>query len=307
MIQKKSLPAVCEGECQISLFQKKEIRKVFHEGEWWFCVKDVIESLVETTDGTRYVADLRRKDKGLDSRYSEITSTLIFQSAGGKQNTNFINIEGIFRIMQSVPTKRAEPFKKWLARVGYERIQEIHDPEIAIKRAMMIYRAKGYDDDWIEARITNTFNRKKLTDEWKKRGVIEKSGILTDAIHVETFGIKTGEHKNVKGLKNQALRDNMTPIELTLSTLGEQATSEITKAKDSKSFHENLEAAKSGGKIAGTARREIEDKTGNPVVSSKNYLTERQRRNVELDKIPDSFQETMQRLLNVPPPPKQQS
>lgn len=172
---------------------------------------------------------MRNRDEGLKEGWRQIVVTLPFQSASGIQDTNFISIEGIFRLMQSVPTKKAEPFKKWLAKVGFERLQEIQNPDLAIKRAVTLYRAKGYDDEWIEARIRNKASREVLTAEWDRRGMRKYIGLLTDAISIETFGITTKNHREMKGLKNQNLRDNMTPIELTLTTLGEQATSEIAK------------------------------------------------------------------------------
>jgi prophage antirepressor-like protein len=280
MSEPKQLDLPSEGECKIEAFQKRQVRKTHHEGEWWFSVKDVLEALVDTTDGTRYVADLRRKDPGLDAGYSEITRTLSFQSAGGKQNTTFINIEGIFRLMQSVPSTRAERFKRWLAKVGFERIQETQDPQLIVKRAVATYRAKGYDDEWIVARIRNKASRDILTDEWNSRGIIKYVAILTDAISLGTFDITTGQHKEIKGLKGQSLRDNMTPIELTLTTLAEQATHEITKTINADSpFQTHRAAAYRGGRIAGTARKNIENATGQKVVSPQNYLTPRQVEN----------------------------
>ena len=166
----KSLLAA-EGESGISLFQKKEVRKVLCDGEWWFSVKDVLEVLTDTTDGNRYSRDLRSKDEGLESRWAEITRTLDYASKGGSQKTTFINIGGISRLMQSVNSKKAEPFKKWLAKVGFERLQETQNPELAVKRAMALYRAKGYDDAWIEARIQNKVSREQFEDEWKARGI----------------------------------------------------------------------------------------------------------------------------------------
>jgi len=278
------LPMAQEGESHVNLFQRKEIRKVFNENEWWFSVKDVIEALVDTPNGTNYIIKIRNRDKGLKSRWGQIVLTLPFKSASGIQKTNFVNIEGIFRLMQSVPTKKAEPFKKWLARVGYERIQELQDPSIAMKRAIMLYRAKGYSDNWIESRLQNKASRDQLEDEWDKRGIEGRQyAFLTDAISVKTFGIKTRTHKDIKGLKSQSLRDNMTPIELTLTTLGEQATTEISRAKNAKGYFQNLGAAESGGSVAGKARKEIERQTGNRVVSDKNYLTENQRRQEEIE------------------------
>lgn len=290
-----------EGESKIDLFKKKEIRKVFDNSEWWFSVKDVIEALVDTPDGTRYVGDLRRKDEGLNARYSEITRTLRFQSKSGAQNTKFTNIEGIFRLMQSVPSKRAEPFKKWLAKVGFERVQEIQDPQIAIKRAMAIYRAKGYPESWIDARIPNKIARERLESEWSQRGIQVgvQYAILTNAISEETFGVTATEHKSMKGLKkNHPLRDNMTPIELTLTTLAEQATVEIARVRDAQGFDENKDAAISGGKIAGNARAQIEKQTQKSVVSEENYLTERQRKNASSD-FPANLQKQIEDSLNV--------
>ncbi|KKU19271.1 MAG: Prophage antirepressor [Candidatus Azambacteria bacterium GW2011_GWB2_46_37] len=287
-----------EGESKIDIFKKKELRKVFHEGEWWFAVKDVLEALTDTTDGNRYSRDLRVKDTELASRWAEITRTLDHDSGGGGvQPTNFINIEGIFRMMQSVSSGKAEDFKKWLAKVGFERIQEMQNPELVLKRARTIYRAKGYDDSWIDARIQNKASRDKLEEEWKNRGIDAKKGeyaFLTDAISIQTFGIKTSKHKAIKHLTTQPLRDNMTPIELTLTTLGEQATTEIAKVRDAKGYFANLQAAKSGGSIAGKARAEIERETGSPVISDKNYLKEDQRKKAEL--LPPEFREVVKRI-----------
>lgn len=281
MTKSENMQLPIEGESKIEIFRKKEIRKTLHEGAWWFSVKDILEALTDTTDGNRYSRDLRTSDPGLRDSWTEITRTLPFGSgSGGMQNTTFIDVEGIFRLVQSVPTKKAEPFKKWLAKTAFERLQEIENPELAIKRAIAIYRSKGYDDDWIDARIRNKASREALTAEWEKRWMTDKIALLTDAISVGAFGIKTSEHKEYKNLwKSHPLRDNMTPLELTLTTLGEQTTREITKARDAKTFRDHMEAANSGGRIAGDARKKIEMAIGKPVISSDNYLTERQRIN----------------------------
>lgn len=271
-----------EGESKVDVFQRQEIRKVMHDKEWWFSVKDVLEVLTGTTDGNRYSRDLRTRDAGLNQRWAEITRTLPFASpsGGGTQMTTFINIEGIFRLMQTVPSAKAEPFKKWLARVGFERLQEIQNPELAVKRAITLYRAKNYDDQWIEARIRNKASREILTSEWSTRGMQNYIGLLTDAISVQTFGIGTGEHRRIKNLSSHhSLRDNMTPIELTLTTLGEQATTEIVKSTNPVTLNDHQNAASRGGRIAGTARREIEAATRQEVVSQSNYLTPKQRQN----------------------------
>lgn len=289
------MPRPEEGECKIELFLKQGIKKTLHAGEWWFSVKDVLEAWTGTTDGTRYAADLRKKDEGLDASYSEITQVLPFQTAGGRQNVTFINIEGLFRLMQSVPTEKGEAFKKWLAKVGFERLQEINNPELAIKRAIALYRAKGYDDDWIDARIRNKGSRETIESEWNKRGMKQYIGLLTDTIHVQTFGLSTKDHKFMKGLKAQPLRDNMTPIELTLTTLGEQATTMIIKETSPDSLDTHKHAARKGGGIAGKARKDIEQATGKMVVSKKNYLTEQQRLNNAKDAGTDP---EMNRLLD---------
>lgn len=293
-----NLPLPEEGESKVDIFRKNEIRKTLHEGEWWFSVKDILEALTETTNGTRYASDLRKKDPSLNSRYSEITKTLVFLSPGGKQKTTFINIEGIFRLVQSVPSKKTEPFKKWLAKVGFERLQEVKNPELAIKRAITLYRAKGYDDEWIDARIRNKASRELLAMEWDKHGMAKYIGLLTDTISVGTFGIKTSTHKEIKGLKSQNLRDNMTPIELTLTTLGEQATREIGKVTAPTTLQQHIKVASQGGRIAGSARTNIERATGQKVVSSTNYLTTRQRENNAIKN--EKFNEVMHKLLNFP-------
>lgn len=273
------LPMPGEGESKIELFRRKEIRKVLHNNEWWFSVKDILEVLTDTTDGNRYSRDLRERDPGLKAHWDDITEMLPFRTAAGTRDTTFIDVEGIFRLVQSIPSAKVEPFKKWLARVAFERLQEIKDPELALKRAITLYRAKGYDDEWIDARIRNKASREHLTAEWDRRGMTKYIGILTDAISVGTFGVSTAQHKLIKGLKGQSLRDNMTPIELTLTTLGEQATAEITKSTNPQTLEQHRNVANQGGRIAGTARKNIENATGTTVLSEKNYLTERQRKN----------------------------
>ncbi len=297
----KKAPVPVEGESKIDLFQRQGVRKVLHEGEWWFSVKDVLEVLTDTKDGNRYSRDLRDKDEGLKSRWAEITRTLPFATGSGTQDTTFISIEGMFRLMQSVPTKKAEPFKKWLARVGFERLQEIENPELAVKRAIALYRAKGYEDEWIEARIVNKASREALTAEWYRSGIVGKYiAFLTDAISVETFGINVQSHKNLKGLQKQSLRDNMTPIELTLTTLGEQATTAIIKSTNPHTYDEHKVSAQKGGRIAGKARREIQEATGKMVISSENYLTSAQRQNNE--KINQEINQLARQLLKTGAP-----
>ena len=212
MINNNQINFPFEGESQINLYKKKGGRKIFHKKEWCFSVGDVIEALLDVADGNDYLKKLRQRDEGLKEGWGQIVTPLPFDTKGGIQDINFITIEGIFRLMQSVPSKNAEPFKKWLAKVGFERVQEMGNPELAVKRAITLYRVQGYDDQWIEARIRNKASRELLAGEWGKRGMATYIGLLTDAISVGTFGVKTVEHKNIKGLKSQSLRDNMTPI-----------------------------------------------------------------------------------------------
>jgi hypothetical protein len=188
--------------------------------------------------------------------------------------------EGLFRIIQSIPSPKAEPFKRWLARVGYERVQEIEDPEIATERTRAIYRAKGYSDAWIEKRMRGIAVRAELTDEWKNRDVggDREYAILTSEISKAAFGLTPSEYKEVKGLNRENLRDHMTDLELIFSMLGEAATTEIARKQDAKGFGENKTAAKKGGRIAGEAREKLESETGVDVVSSENYLTEPESR-----------------------------
>jgi DNA-damage-inducible protein D len=273
----------------IALFRGKEIRKSLHKGEWWFAVSDVVVALTNTPDGKDYVRKMRIRDPQLGEGWGQIVTPLSIQTSGGLQKLSCANTEGIFRIIQSIPSPKAEPFKKWLAKVGYERIQEIEDPEIATKRTRALYKAKGYPDDWIEKRMRSIHIREELTNEWKNRGVQEDRdyAILTAEISKAAFGITPSEYKRVKGIKRENLRDHMNDLELIFSMLGEAATTEITKVRDANGFVENQEAARQGGGVAGKARKELEDKTGKKVVSQQNYLPEPVKR-----KIPKRIQKT---------------
>lgn len=283
MIQEALVPAV-EGEFEIKEFQKKPIRRICHKNERWFSVIDIVWALVDTDRAAGYWADLRKKiEKEWWNQVLDKIEKLEMQAKDWKfYATDGIRIEDIFRVIQSIPSKSAEPFKKWLAKVWFERLQEIQNPDLAVQRAITLYKAKWYDDAWIDARLRNINARRSLTDEWDKRGVqADRYGVLTDAIHIETFGIKTVDHKAMKGLKSQSLRDNMTPMELTLNTLAEQTAREITINKEAQTYHQVRSAAVEWWSIAGTARRSIEQATWKPVVSDTNYLTDRQRQNNE--------------------------
>lgn len=266
-------------ENRIALFQKKEIRKTLHAGEWWFVIVDVVAALTDSANPSSYLKDMRRRDAALGDALKgggQIAPPLALEilTAGGPQKLLCWHTEGIFRLIQSIPSPKAEPFKRWLAKVGYERVQEIEDPELATKRTRALYRAKGYSDAWIERRMRSIAIRDELTDEWKKRGFKEQReyAILTAEISKAAFGLTPSEYTALKGLKRENLRDHMTDLELIFSMLGEAATTEITRTKDAQGMPESKIAAKEGGTVAGNARRELEKKSGRKVVSRENYL-----------------------------------
>jgi methylphosphotriester-DNA--protein-cysteine methyltransferase len=266
-------------EKRIALFQRKEVRRVIHNNEWWFVVVDVLAALTDSANPQGYFKDMRKRDPQLAEALKgggQIAPPLglEFDTAGGRQMLQCWNTEGIFRLIQSIPSPKAEPFKRWLARVGYERIQEIEDPELATKRTRAIYQAKGYSADWIEKRMRSIAIRDELTDEWKKRGVREQReyAILTAEISQATFGLTPTEYAEFKRLKRENLRDHMTDLELIFSMLGEAATTEIARNRDTQGFPQNQQAAHAGGKVAGNARRELEKKSGRKVVTNENYL-----------------------------------
>jgi hypothetical protein len=265
-------------ETRIALFQRQEIRRTIHNDEWWFVVVDVVAALTDAANPTDYLNKIRRRDPELAKGYGQIVHPLLFQTTGGPQNLNCANTEGLFRIIQSIPSPKAEPFKRWLAKVGYERIQEIENPELAAKRTRAIYKAKGYSDDWIEKRMRSIAIRDELTDEWQKRGVKEQReyAILTAEISKATFGLTPGQYAEFKRLKRENLRDHMTDLELIFSMLGEAATTEIARNRGAQGFPQNKHAARSGGSVAGNARRELEKKSGRKVVTSGNYLALKQ-------------------------------
>ncbi|HUG10040.1 MAG TPA: Bro-N domain-containing protein [Opitutaceae bacterium] len=266
-------------DTRIALFQKKEIRKTLHEGEWWFVVVDVVAALTDSANPAGYLRDMRKRDPLLGEAFKgggQIAPPLALavQTTGGQQKLLCWNTEGIFRLIQSIPSLKAEPFKRWLARVGYERIQEIENPELASKRMRAIYEAKGYSEAWIMRRMRGIAIREELTDEWKKRGIKEQQdfAILTAEISKAAFGLTPSEYSVLKGLKRENLRDHMNDLELIFSMLGEAATTEITRTKDALGFPESKVAAVEGGNVAGNARRELEKKSGRKVVSRENYL-----------------------------------
>lgn len=268
---------------RIDVFKGREIRRTLHNNEWWFAVMDVVEVLTDSTDARQYIKKMRQRDPELNSNWGTICTPLqLIASDGKKRKTNCANTEGIFRIIQSIPSPKAEPFKRWLAKVGYERVQEIEDPELGTTRTRELYRAKGYSDEWIEKRMRGIAIRAELTDEWKNRevGGSREYAILTAEISKATFGLTPAEYKELKQLDRENLRDHMSDLELIFSMLGEAATTEITRTQDAQGFDENRTAAGKGGKIAGEARDKLELESGRRVVTEENYLDapERQKR-----------------------------
>lgn len=268
-------------ETKIAVFKGKEIRKIIHNDEWWFSVIDICVVLTESADSGAYWRKLKQRLKEEGSEVVTFCHGLKMPAPDGKmRETDCANTEGLFRIIQSIPSPKAEPFKRWLAKVGYERVQEIEDPELATKRTKAIYRAKGYSDDWIEKRMRGIAIRAELTDEWKKRQVGQEReyAILTAEISKATFGLTPSEYNDLKGLKRENLRDHMNDLEQIFSMLGEAATTEITKRQDAQGFDENRTAARKGGKIAGDARENLEKETKRMVVSKENYLSAPEKR-----------------------------
>ncbi len=264
---------------KIAIFKGKRVRKTIHNNEWWFVIVDVVTALTDSIQPDGYIKDMRRRDPELSKGWGQIATPLEIQTTGGKQKVNCANTEGIFRIIQSIPSSKAEPFKRWLARVGYERIQEIEDPELATKRTRALYKAKGYSDAWIEKRMRGINVREKLTGEWKNRNVGEEReyAILTAEISQATFGMTPSKYKIFKKLKRENLRDHMNELELIFSMLGEAATTEIAVNKDAQGFDENKQAAQKGGKISGDARKNLEQESGKKVSSKRNYLKNSQK------------------------------
>lgn len=267
-------------QAKIAIFRGKQVRKTIHNNEWWFVINDIIFALTDSSNSGQYLKNMRSRDESFGELFTkgggqiEPPLALEFQTAGGKQKLLCWNTEAIFRMIQSIPSPKAEPFKRWLARVGYERIQEIEDPELAQKRSRALYKAKGYPDDWIQRRMRSIAIREELTNEWKQSGVQhpKEYEILTAEISQAAFGIKPSMHKKLKGLSRQNLRDHMTDLELLFSMLGEAATTEITKTERPLGFEKSKQVSRRGGKIAGDAREKLEKETGRKVISKSNYL-----------------------------------
>jgi DNA-damage-inducible protein D len=264
-------------EHQMTPFEGMKLRKIEHNGEMWFSIYDVIEILTNTTNPKRYWNDLKKRDPELDNKGgTQISYPLKMQTLGGKQSVICANTEGVLRIIMSVPSPKAEPFKLWLARVGKEQIEEMDNPELGIERIKALYKAKGYSDEWIETRLKTIDIRKQLTDEWKTRGVNEgqEYSILTAEIARATFGLTPSEHKDLKKLARQNLRDHMTNLELIFTMLGEETTRRIAVNNDAQGFGENYDAAARGGYSTGEARKRYEQTSGEQVVSADNFLAQ---------------------------------
>jgi len=271
------------SDTKIAIFRNKEIRKTIHNNEWWFVINDVISALTDSANPNQYLKNMRNRDESFSELFIqggvqiEPPLALEFKTTGGKQKLLCWNTEAMFRMIQSIPSPKAEPFKRWLARVGYERIQEIEDPELATKRTRALYKAKGYPGDWIEKRMRGIAIREELTDEWQKRGAkLQKDyEILTAEISKASFGVTPSQYKKLKGLKRQNLRDHMDDFELIFTMLGERATTEIHRTENSKGILKLKSDAKAGGDIAGGARRKLEKRLGRSIVSKTNYLSKK--------------------------------
>ena len=260
------------NESIIQVFDGKNIRIVWNEQEekYYFAVADIVEVLTDTTNPTDYLKKMRQRDKELAKGWGQIVTPLSYQTIGGKQKINFADLEGIFRIIQSIPSKKAEPVKQWLAQVGAQRIDQMIDPELTFQMAVEDYRRQGYSDRWINERMKSIKMRKELTDEWERSGIHEQKdfAILTNVLTKAWSDMTTGEYKQYKGLTKENLRDNMTNIELALNTLAEVATTEISRQRNPKGFNESQQTAQAGGKIAKNARNDLEKELGHSVISS---------------------------------------
>lgn len=259
----------------IQLYENQKIRTAWdaEREEWFFSVQDIVSVLTDSVDPKQYIKKMRARDAELSANWGTIcTPVQMIAADGKKRKVQAANIEGVFRIIQSIPSPKAEPFKLWLAQVGRERVEETIDPEQAIDRALETYQKKGFDSDWIHQRILSIRVRNELTDEWKQRGVKQgqEYAILTDEITKAWSGMTTRQYKNLKGLKKENLRDNMSTTELILNMLAETSTKDISAAEKPLDFSQSVQVAKQGGEVAGIARKELEKRTGKPVITAQN-------------------------------------
>ena len=263
----------------IQLFEEKKVRTVWDDEQekWYFSVVDVVEVLTDSVNPSDYIKKMKKRDPQLAEGWGQIVTPLLLQTAGGKQRVNCASQEGLFRIIQSIPSPKAEPFKLWMAQVASNRIDQLQVPELSINQAMLDYKRLGYSDSWINQRLKSIEVRKELTDEWKRRGVEEgmQFATLTDIITQTWSGKTTKEYKRFKGLKKENLRDNMTNTELILNMLAETATTDLSKEQNPETFEENMNVAQKGGNVARSARTALEEELGHSVVSpmnAKKYL-----------------------------------
>ena len=265
----------------IQLFEEKRVRTAWDTDaeKWWFSIIDCIAVLTESVDPAAYWRKLKQRLKAEGNETVTNCHGLKMQAPDGKMRlTDVLDTEGVLRLVQSIPSPKAEPFKLWLARVGNERLDEMQDPEIAINRALQYYLAKGYSPEWVNQRLKSIEIRKALTDEWQRSGVKDSQyAILTDIITKEWSGMKTREYKDYKGLKKESLRDNMSNMELVLNMLAEVSTTEISKQRNPKTLDENKSVAKQGGSVAKVARKQIELETGKPVITDENFLPQKKK------------------------------
>ena len=273
----EELPVDSHGK--IIVFGAKQIRRIWHDEQWFFSVVDIIDALTDSDNPRNYWSMMKARElKQSEVQLSTFCVQLKLTSSDGKAyKTDCVNTEAAFRIIQSIPSPKAEPFKRWLAQVGHERVQEIENPELAQQRMRKLYQDKGYPDDWVEKRVRGIAVRDELTGEWQKRGIQNQKdfAILTGEISKATFGLTPADYKKLKGLKRENLRDHMTDLELIFTMLGEAATTEIARNKDAQGLQKNKLAAKAGGSVAGNARRQLEAKSGRKVITRDNYLTDK--------------------------------
>ncbi|MBU4270989.1 MAG: Bro-N domain-containing protein [Planctomycetes bacterium] len=278
-MSEEQLPADLHGKMVV--FGAKQIRRIWVEEQWFFSVVDIIAVLTDSDNPRNYWNMMKaRERKESEVQLSTLCVQLKLTSSDGKSyKTDCVNIEAAFRLIQSIPSPKAEPFKRWLAKVGYERVREIENPELAQQRMRELYQQKGYPADWIEKRVRSIAVRDELTDEWRQRGVQEQNefAILTAEISKAAFGVTPSQYKKLKGLQRENLRDHMTDLELIFTMLGEAATTEIARNKDAQGFDPNKRAAQEGGTVAGSARRQLEAKSGRKVVTRQNYLADKSK------------------------------
>ena len=257
---------------EIQLFEEKKVRTVWDTAteQWYFCVVDVVEVLTDSVNPNDYIKKMKKRDPMLAEGWGQIVTPLSVQTPGGRQKVNCATQDGLFRLIQSIPSPKAEPFKMWMAQVASQRLDQMQDPELSIDQAIVDYKRLGYSDKWINNRIKGIEVRKELTDEWERAGIQQglQYASLTDIITREWSGMTTRQYKQHKGLKKESLRDNMSNVELALNMLAEASTAEISKEKNPKGFAQSAKIAKEGGSVAKAARKQLESKTGKSAISA---------------------------------------